>query len=405
MQVIPSRVFEPLPEPAHISPGDTGDGGVDHVVDEHAEDEKRRRQVQQGMADRPFPVDRQPGQDEPQHRAPAVPQENLGRGLSFEIVRQETDTGAEDGGADPPQLGLFREKGDGPQEAGHQDGQPGCQPVHPVKEVEGIGDPGHPEDGQDPVGHLSGKRFPGKEMERQTRVDQGRRQDDLDRQPPPRRDPADVFRHAQQKEERRAGHEPGDLHVPDAVGGKGADQADEYGTAPEPRRRLVVDFSPVRPVHGPRLESQEFHVRRQAEGEKGRNQEDGHPSPRERPQKCAHRVRQEEAERHEPRRQKEAPGRRVPQLPVPDQRRNPGGMGAWGGAMFRSGSHACLILLSLVRRSGGSTGTGAPQQSPAGDRDVLFKDIIFCAPDQQSFYPAPFRESGTVFEQECSFVF
>ena len=151
VDVVLAHVGQPLVEAPHLARDDAVHGHEGDVEEGDRQDQDGRAEGDQGVVPRPFPHDRQPRQAEADEAGAPVPEEHVSGGAGAEVVRQESEAGAQERRREEHEVGLpSLERGDADEEA--RDGaEPRGQAVHPVEKLDGVRHREEPQDGQEEV--------------------------------------------------------------------------------------------------------------------------------------------------------------------------------------------------------------------------------------------------------------
>jgi hypothetical protein len=149
VEVILPRVLHELANVTHFPHDDSANVDVGHVVDDYGKDQQRGGKGRQKLHLRPLRADSEGGEDEAQEITSRVPQKN--RCPSFfaaKVIRKETETTADKNERKWYLERPFHLQENDGKKAGEDDAETRCQAIHPVDEVDGIGNPHQPEEGE-----------------------------------------------------------------------------------------------------------------------------------------------------------------------------------------------------------------------------------------------------------------
>ena len=258
------------PDRSSISePGDHHDGQIEQ---RHAGEQHRRQHTRRRWSHRKVQLQDQRGDHEAQEHRPRIAEEDL-RG--WDVVAQEAERGAGGGERQRRDQVVAVVPGDRRDPQRRRDGHPGCDPIHVVDEVEGIGDRNHPQhrDGQvDPRGVEDSRSNPDEP--------QRDRRHHLVGETDPRRHRLDVVEQPNESEHEGAADDDEQLTVRSR--GEPADDEEPGGHrhATEIRRRAYVGLVGARVIHDIEASGEPAGDRRQCKGcEQGDHERHGVADP------------------------------------------------------------------------------------------------------------------------------
>src|SRR5688572_11998833 len=101
MEMVFAHVVEPFLNGSDFPCRHPFHGDVDHVIDEHTEDEQRIAERDDRTMIRPIPFDGETGQRKSEKGCPTVSKKNHGRLAPTKIVWKKSDPGPNDGDGEP----------------------------------------------------------------------------------------------------------------------------------------------------------------------------------------------------------------------------------------------------------------------------------------------------------------
>ena len=155
MKVVFPHIVEPFLDGVHFPCRYPLHRNMDHIVDEHAEDEERITERDDWTMIRPIPFHGETGKCESQEGRPPVSKKNDGRLTPSKIVGKKSDPCPDDRDGEPAQSRLIRFKRHRAHESSDENGKPRGQPIHAVEKIEGVRDPDDPEQRQHDIRHIA----------------------------------------------------------------------------------------------------------------------------------------------------------------------------------------------------------------------------------------------------------